>query len=44
MPIGFPIMEMDVQPEEWDAFAQVDRAHGDSLLGLCWLPDAPDGW
>jgi hypothetical protein len=43
-PIGYPIMEMDVTPEEWELFATVDRDRGDSLLGLCWTPDAPEGW
>jgi hypothetical protein len=44
VPIGYPAMEMDVQPEEWEVFAAVNRDHGDSLLGLCWWPDAPEGW
>jgi hypothetical protein len=39
-----PVIDQDVQPEEWDAFATVDRSRGDSLLGLCWSPDAPEGW
>ena len=44
VPIGYPIMEMDVRPEEWDVFRPVDRERGDALLGLIWMPDAPDGW
>ena len=43
-PIGHPVMEMEVRPEEWEVFAAVKRERGDSLLGLCWVPDAPDGW
>ncbi len=43
-PIGYPRIDIDVRPEEWDVFAQVNRDRGDSLLGLCWLPDAPPGW
>jgi hypothetical protein len=43
-PIGYPVMEIDVEPEEWQAFEAVDRDRGDSLLGLGWRPDAPDGW
>lgn len=42
--IGYPILDMDVEPEEWEVFAGVDRDRGDSLLGLCWVPDAPEGW
>jgi hypothetical protein len=42
-PMG-PIIDVDVQPEEWGVFAQVDPARGDCLLGLLWTPDAPDGW
>lgn len=44
VPIGYPVLEMDVAPEEWDVFASVNRDRGDSLLGLCWVPDAPEGW
>ena len=43
-PIGYPNIEVDVKPEEWEAFAQVDRDRGDSLLGIAWVPDAPPGW
>ena len=43
-PIGYPRIDMDVRPEEWDVFAPVNRNRGDSLLGLCWFPDAPQGW
>jgi hypothetical protein len=43
-PIGYPRIDMDVRPEEWEVFAGVNRDRGDSLLGLCWFPDAPPGW
>ncbi len=43
-PIGYPNIEMDLEPEEWQVFEHVDRDRGDSLLGLSWMPDAPDGW
>ena len=38
------LIEMDVGAEEWEVFAAVNRDRGDSLLGLCWMPDAPAGW
>ncbi|MEX2245697.1 MAG: hypothetical protein WEC75_03330 [Dehalococcoidia bacterium] len=44
VPIGYPVMEIDVTPEEWIVFEHVDRDRGDSLLGLAWRPDAPEGW
>lgn len=44
VPIGYPVMEIDVEPEEWLAFERVDRDRGDSLLGVCWHPEAPEGW
>lgn len=43
-PIGYPRMEFDVEPWEWEAFASVDRDRGDSLLAIAWLPDDPPGW
>ena len=43
-PIGYPNIEMDVEAEEWRVFEHVDRDRGDSLLGLSWTPDAPEGW
>jgi hypothetical protein len=43
-PIGYPVMELEVEPEEWAVFEPVNRDEGDSLLGLCWHPDAPEGW
>jgi hypothetical protein len=44
VPIGYPVMEIEVEPGEWIVFERVNRDEGDSLLGLCWLPDAPPGW
>lgn len=44
VPIGYPRMEIDVSDDEWLAFRDVDRDRGDSLLGLVWFPNAPDGW
>lgn len=43
-PIGYPVVEVDVEPGEWIVFEQVDRDRGDSLLGLSWRPDPPPGW
>lgn len=39
-----PIIDVEVQAEEWEPFAHVDAARGDCLLGMLWTPDAPDGW
>jgi hypothetical protein len=43
-PVGHPRIEIDVAPEEWLPFRDVDRSRGDSLLGMAWQPDVPDGW
>ena len=43
-PIGYPRIEFEVEPWEWDAFRSVDRERGDALLAIAWLPDAPPGW
>lgn len=43
-PIGYPNLAMDVSEDEWAVFRDVNRDHGDSLLGMAWIPDAPDGW
>ena len=43
-PVGFPRIAFDTSPEEDALFAQVNRERGDSLLSMCWLPDAPAGW
>ena len=44
VPIGYPVMEVDATAEDWEMFRYVDRSRGDSLLGIAWAPDAPDGW
>lgn len=44
VPIGYPLIELDCTPEEWELFTPVDRSKGDSLLGISWSPDAPPGW
>jgi hypothetical protein len=44
VPIGYPAMEIDATEEEWELFKPVNRDKGDSLLGIAWSPDAPDGW
>ena len=41
---GWPVIEIEATPEEWELFAPVDRSRGDSLLGLAWNPNAPEGW
>jgi len=43
-PIGWPIIDIEASPEEWELFRPVDRTRGDSLLGIAWSPDAPPGW
>ncbi len=43
-PVGVPRVTADVLPEEWILFEPVDRAKGDTLLALCWAPNAPAGW
>lgn len=43
-PIGYPNIDCDVAEEEWLPFKGVNRDRGDNLLGICWLPDAPEGW
>jgi hypothetical protein len=44
VPIGYPIIEQEVTEEEWLPFKAVNRDRGDSLLGITWQPDAPEGW
>lgn len=44
LPIGYPDLEYDLLEEEWHAFREVNRDQGDSLLGITWFPDAPEGW
>lgn len=43
-PIGYPIIDFEVEPLDWEVFRHVDRDRGDSLLGIVWIPDAPAGW
>jgi len=43
-PIGYPIIEFQVEPEEWEVFGQVNRDRGDALLAMAWTPNAPPGW
>jgi hypothetical protein len=43
-PIGYPIIDLEVEPLDWEVFRHVDRDRGDSLLGITWMPDAPAGW
>jgi len=43
-PIGYPIIEFEVEPIEWEVFRPVNRDRGDSLLTMAWTPDAPPGW
>jgi hypothetical protein len=43
-PIGYPRIDFEVEPEEWEAFARVNRDRGDALLAIAWLPDSPPGW
>lgn len=43
-PIGYPNIEFEVEPHEWEVFKPVDRDRGDALLAIGWIPDAPPGW
>lgn len=43
-PIGYPRIEFDVEPHEWEIFEPVDRDRGDALLALAWVPDSPPAW
>jgi hypothetical protein len=43
-PIGWPVIDIEATPEEWEMFAAVDRSRGDSLLGIAWNPAPPEGW
>jgi hypothetical protein len=43
-PIGYPRIEFEVEPHEWEVFEPVDRDRGDALLALAWGPDSPPGW
>jgi hypothetical protein len=44
LPIGYPDLEYEIPEEEWLPFQAVNRDQGDSLLGMTWFPDAPEGW
>jgi hypothetical protein len=44
VPIGWPVMEIEATPEEWEVFEHVDRSKGDSLLGIRWVETPPAGW
>jgi hypothetical protein len=43
-PIGYPLIELELEPQEWELFEPVDRDRGDSLLAMGWAPDSPAGW
>jgi hypothetical protein len=43
-PTGYPIIDFEVEPWEWEVFRQVNRDRGDALLVMVWTPDAPPGW
>lgn len=43
-PIGYPNIDFDLAEEEWLPFQPVNRDRGDSLLGIAWIPDAPENW
>ena len=42
--IGYPKLVYEVADAEWLPFKHVNRDRGDSLLGMAWAPDAPEGW
>ncbi|RMF21505.1 MAG: hypothetical protein D6760_09335 [Deltaproteobacteria bacterium] len=43
-PIGYPKIEIDAEPSEWELFTRVDRDRGDSLLAIAWYPHPPPDW
>jgi len=43
-PIGYPKMTYDTTEEEKLLFKNVNRDRGDSLLGITWIPNAPEDW
>jgi hypothetical protein len=43
-PTGYPRIEFDVEPHEWEVFEPVDRDRGDALLAIAWVPDPPQEW
>lgn len=42
--VGYPKVKYQTSAEEDRLFAAVDREQGDSLLTMCWMPDAPHDW
>ena len=43
-PCGYPNIDCEVTEQEWLLFKEVNRDRGDTLLGIIWVPDAPEGW
>jgi hypothetical protein len=43
-PNGYPRIEFDIEPHEWEVFEPVDRDRGDALLAIAWVPDPPQEW
>lgn len=43
-PIGYPVIDIEAGPDEWQVFEAVDRDRGDSLLGISWGQNPPPGW
>jgi hypothetical protein len=43
-PIGYPNIESEAEPHEWEIFKPVNRERGDALLAIAWGPDAPPSW
>ena len=43
-PCGHPNIDCEVTEQEWLLFKTVNRDRGDTLLGIIWVPDAPEGW
>jgi hypothetical protein len=43
-PCGYPNINCEVTEEEWLPFKAVNRDRGDTLLGIFWVPDAPEDW
>ncbi len=43
-PIGYPKIEIEAEPDEWQLFSHVDRNRGDSLLAVAWYPEPPPNW
>ena len=43
-PVGDAVVEIQADENAWALFEAVDRSRGDTLLGLHWVGDPPDGW